>query len=60
MTLEGYKTYIAALGLVCLGIYQLTQGETESGIKTIAQGLGLLGLRSAISGVAGPTAPPLK
>ena len=47
--LDGYKTIVAGVGLIALGIYQLTQGQTEQGITTIAQGLAALGIRRAIT-----------
>lgn len=47
--LDGYKTYLAALGLAGLAIYQLSQGQTEDAIKTFTQALAVLGLRRAIA-----------
>jgi hypothetical protein len=48
--LEGYKTYIAALGFLGLGIYQMTQGDMQAGIKSITNALMAFGLRQAIGG----------
>jgi hypothetical protein len=53
--LQGYKTYIAAVGLLALGVYQLTGGDLPTGIHSILAGLAAFGLRSAL---ARPTAPP--
>lgn len=49
MPLDGYKTYLAALGLFGLALYQLSQGEIEAGVKTATQALAILGLRRAIA-----------
>ncbi len=46
---SGYKTYSAAIGLICLGIYELTQGNYDAGLARIGEGVGLLGLRHAVS-----------
>lgn len=46
--LAGYRTYIAAVGLVGLGLYQLSQGQIEAALESFAQALGLFGLRAAI------------
>ena len=51
LKLTGYKTYIAGIGMICLGIYQITQGEFDSGMKTIAEGLAVFGVRAAIEKV---------
>ncbi len=54
--LDGYKTMIAAVGLVALGVYKLTQKDFEGGAQSIAAGLAALGLRHAITKAADPTA----
>lgn len=48
----GYKTYVAGVGLIALGVYQLSQADAADGVKSLAQGLGLLGLRHAIATAA--------
>ncbi len=50
MILEGYKTYISA-GLAFAGAayYILVEGNTEKGYELFIIGLGLAGLRNAIS-----------
>jgi hypothetical protein len=49
--LSGYKTIIAAIGLLGLGVYQVSQGNTEAGFQSIAAALAAFGLRSAIAKV---------
>jgi hypothetical protein len=48
--LTGYRTYVAAAGLLGLGIYQITQGQIEAGLASLGQALGLFGLRKALGG----------
>lgn len=45
---SGWKTYLAAAGLLGLAVHQFSQGQYEIAIQTFMQGLGLLGLRWAI------------
>jgi hypothetical protein len=47
--LVGYKTYIAAVGLALIGIFDLLNGDTAAGVDKLVEALGLAGLRSAIS-----------
>ena len=47
--LSGYKTYIAAAGSILTGIYLCIEGDYDEGVKMILAGIGLLGIRSAIS-----------
>lgn len=47
--IDGFKTYIAGFGLVGLGLYELSQGQMDQGWQHVAQGLGLIGLRSAMT-----------
>ena len=49
--LNGYKTYIAAAGLLGLGVFQLSTGQIPLGIQTIFSALATAGLRNAISGL---------
>jgi hypothetical protein len=49
--LTGLKTYLAALGFIALGVYQITEGEVEVGIQTILGGLTISGFRSAVAKV---------
>ena len=57
--LAGYKTYIAALGLIGLGIYQLSSGDLATGGHTLLTGLGMFGLRTAMDrNGAAPASPP--
>lgn len=46
--LTGYKTYLAAAGLVGLGIYQLSQGDIQGAIHSFGEALAAFGLRVAI------------
>lgn len=48
---SGYRTYIAAAGLVGLGLYQLSQGQLDAAVQSFAQALGLFGLRAAVGRV---------
>jgi hypothetical protein len=45
---RGYKTVVAGLGFIGLGVYEITQGQAEHGITKIAEGLGLIGIRGAL------------
>jgi hypothetical protein len=47
--LNGYKTYIAAAGLVGLGVFQLSTGQVPQGLQTILSALTVAGLRGAIA-----------
>jgi hypothetical protein len=48
--MNGKKTYTAAIGLVGLAVYQLTQGQYDQAIHQIFLALGMFGLRWAIAG----------
>ena len=43
-------TWLSATGLIGLGVYLLTQGDLEGGIKAILAGLAAVGLRRAVGG----------
>lgn len=47
--LDGYKTYIAAAGLIGLAVYQASQGDLQSAIQSVIAAFGLFGVRHAIS-----------
>ena len=47
--LNGYKTYIAALGLAGLALYQLSNGQVDQGVQSILAALTAAGLRHAVS-----------
>lgn len=59
--LNGYKTYIAAAGFGLLAMSHLMSGDINGAMPFVLQGLGLLGIRMAISearaAVSAPTAP---
>jgi hypothetical protein len=46
--LQGKKTYIAAVGLLGLGVFQLTQGDV-TGVQTLLQAAVAAGLRDAVN-----------
>lgn len=48
-TIRGYKTYVAAVGLAALAVYQLTQGEVNQAAQSLMQAAVAAGLRSAIA-----------
>lgn len=45
---NGWKTYLAALGLVGLSLHQLSQGQYDQAIQSFLAALAALGLRHAI------------
>lgn len=42
--LSGYKTYIAGIGLIGLGAYEISQSQTDQGIQHVAEGLAVFGI----------------
>lgn len=46
--LKGYKTYLAALGLLGLAIYQATQGDFPAAIHSLTEAGVAAGLRNAL------------
>jgi len=50
--LEGYKTYIAAAGLVGLALYQFSQGQIEQAIQSVLGAMAAFGIRNALKNVA--------
>ena len=46
--LNGYKTYIAAAGLLGLSLFQFSTGQAPLAIQTLLSALATAGLRSAI------------
>jgi hypothetical protein len=59
MFLNGYKTYIAAIGLFGLAVYQFSQDQIVEGVQSILAGLAAAGLRQAI-GRASDGAPEVR
>jgi len=49
--LNGFKTYIAAIGLICLGVYQISIGQIPQGIHSLLTAFTAAGLRGAISAI---------
>lgn len=55
--LAGYKTYLSAIGLVGLGIYQLSTGDIPTGIQSILGAAAAASLKNAIATTAVVVAP---
>jgi hypothetical protein len=49
--LSGYKTYVAAIGLVGLAVYQFSQGQIDTGVQSLLAALAAAGLRHAVTKV---------
>jgi hypothetical protein len=47
--LKGYKTYIAAAGLLGLAVYQFSQGDIDGAIQNVLAAFAAFGMRQAIS-----------
>lgn len=45
--LAGYRSYVAAAGLVGLGVYQFAGGDAAAGVQSVLAGLAVLGVRKA-------------
>jgi hypothetical protein len=45
---DGYKTYLAALGLFGLAVYQLSQGDYPAAVQNVLAALAATGLRHAV------------
>lgn len=48
LKLTGLKTYIAGVGMIAFGVYQITEGDFDAGMKLIMEGFALFGVRAAI------------
>jgi len=46
--LDGYKSWIAGIGLMALGVYMITQGDMQGGIAKIGEGLAVIGLAAKL------------
>lgn len=46
--INGYKTYIAGVGLGCLAVYQITQGDLTGAYQSVIAALAAVGLRHAV------------
>lgn len=42
--MKGWKTWVGAIGMAIVGIYEISEGQVESGVGKIALGLGLIGV----------------
>ncbi len=47
--LSGKKTYLAAAGLFCYGLYDVIDGNATQGWHKIMEALAVFGLRNALS-----------
>jgi len=56
--LNGYKTYLSALGLLGLGVFQLTQGNIPGGIQSLLAAATAASMRHAIAQSAPARVPP--
>lgn len=52
--LAGYRTYIAAAGLVITGVSQLIAGSYDAAAQSFTLALGLVGLHGKVDAVAVP------
>jgi len=46
--LSGWKSFLGGIGLVGLGVYELTQGDIQGGIAHIGEGLAIIGIAHKI------------
>lgn len=56
--LAGYRTYLAAAGLVGLAVYQLSQGEFDKAPNSLLAALALVGIRAKFDEPTPPNAAP--
>lgn len=49
--LDGYKTYIGALGFGLIALYHLYLGQHDRAMEDVMAAIGLLGLRGAVAKV---------
>lgn len=47
--LDGWKTYIAAIGLVGLAVYNFSTGDYQTGMTNLMAALAAFGIRSAMA-----------
>ncbi len=47
--ISGYKTYLAAAGLVGLAVYQASQGQIDGAAQSALAALTAVGLRHAVA-----------
>jgi len=46
--LAGYRTYIAAIGLLGLAVHQLTEGQVDKALESFFLALAAFGIRKAL------------
>lgn len=49
----GYKTWIAVIGMVALGIVDILNGNTEDGVQKIVAAIALVGIGNKIEKIGG-------
>ena len=42
--MKGWKTWLGSIGMIAVGVYEISEGQTESGVGKIAMGLGMIGI----------------
>ncbi|MBM9605952.1 hypothetical protein [Desulfopila inferna] len=47
--LPNKKTYIAALGMALLGVFEIVNGNTPAGVQRLVEAFGFIGLRAGIA-----------
>lgn len=55
---DGWKTYLAAIGLVGLAVYQLSQGQVEAAVQSLLGALAAFGIRRSVAKAEEKLAPP--
>lgn len=45
---KGWRTYLAAAGLLGLALYQFSQGDIQAGVQSFLGALAVFGLRRAV------------
>ena len=48
LKLTGFKTYIAAVGMIAQGVYLITEGQYMEGWALVNAGLAAFGFRAAL------------
>jgi hypothetical protein len=52
LPMGGWKTWASALGLFAIGVFEIVEGNTESGAGRIVLALGLIGIGAKIEKAA--------
>ena len=51
--MSGWKTYTAGAAAIAFGVYQILNGEAESGVNRIIEGLAIIGIGHKLDRVGG-------